>query len=183
MIILINFCLSLFSLSAQNSPDPEPGAVEEYKSLYSVEMLPPSCLNSQVKNVSIIHYSDMVSVSVEIANTEFQSTSVFIQDNEGRNQSDALTPRAGGLLTFENLKSNQSYELKGINSCGQVEVIANINTLPFKPGEAVVTSAPLYRALSAYVASERQSIPLPEYVKGLPEISLQEKIEFAQQPG
>jgi len=139
-----------------------------------------NCTAPVVVSKSVVQYVNGVSAYIQIRGWNAQYGSLILSNSQNPSSISPVN-LTGDIAILNNLMPEQVYLLKCNNSCREQITLAVINTYSFKPGEDYIyTSDALYKALSAYVATEGTRLPLDVYVQQISTVNQYEKIEFAQ---
>lgn len=185
LIVLITIWWPLSTISAQifveDDPDDAPAEADTnaYSGAFNPALQLKSCPAPFASNLAIVHYDRFVAAYMTLSGME--ANKPLTLSTAGQEGQPTRLSAQNGDLKLENLVPNQIYQLKSVDACGQTAVIAVLNTYPYKPGgNGIEVSTNLYKALAQYVAPERQTTRLDQYLQNIPDVSLYEKIEFAQ---
>jgi hypothetical protein len=138
----------------------------------------PDCAVPTVKTVGVIRYTtkSIAKVTLQSSGAAINNLSLKVKGDLGNGVG---VVNNQGVITLDNLQTNQAYEIKGVNSCGLPVTITEFTTFPYRPGEdGIRVSDVLYRHIVAYTAIKNGAAPLHQYVENLPDVDVFEKREF-----
>lgn len=152
----------------------------KYVSGYDPARVTTKCDNPTAPNINVVQYATkaVAEISIKANGVRIDNLAYGIK---GEGQTTPLRANDGASVVLDNLQKNQTYQIKGFNSCGASVVIAEFTTYPFRPGEDEIrVSDALYRRISLYTAQKEGAMPLNQYIESLPDVSVQEKTFFLQ---